>query len=278
VLLNYEERVMGLLGVGSDLRFGKHTALRFEVGDRFWKSSVDDVTGNTITTLEIGKLTHELYATVGLELLAKLAGAPVVAVTPAPPPPPPPPPPAQVAAPTPPAPPPPPPPDQPVSVCVVDPGVAAGLAPVDALVAPQTGDTVVVVAGARKALRDVYADRPTLADQDWFNRGEPLALGPAAGPVKYVPAGTPMATQPGNLAYIGLAGKLPLFADPQEAAGLIKRLDAAGAKGDVSTLAAHQRSVLRELREVKTLYAPASHTGCVMQPLQLQSEVRKVRG
>ena len=57
-----------------------------------------------------------------------------------------------------------------------------------------------------------------------------------------------------------------------------KRLDAAGAKGDVSTLAAHQRSVLRELREVKTLYAPASHTGCVMQPLQLQSEVRKVRG
>ncbi len=92
-------------------------------------------------------------------------------------------------------------------------------------------------------------------------------------------SGTARTVAPGDLTYLGTGGGVPLFADPNEAKDLSAALAAAPktVQGNLDK-AATRPSVMRALRKLTTLYAPAAHAGCVMQPLQLQEMVRKVRG
>ncbi len=273
---------LGLVGVGTDVRFKRPLALRVEVGDRFYKPQIDALSGYTITDSDAGKLTHELYGTVGLHYLLGFPGRAVVAqakpIAAPPPPPPPPTPPAVVAAPPPP--PPPPPADQPVTLCVIDPGIVAGMQTVQGFFLPQTADTVVVVQSVRHRIAEAYADRVIASDQDWYATGAPLNLGTAARPIQFMAFGTSRTVQPGQVVYIGHLRRLPVFADPDEAGGLIAALDKISTtrREDLTRLAADHPALLKELRALKTIYVPVKRTGCVVQPMQLQEEVRKVRG
>jgi len=277
VLLRYEEMPVGLAALGADVRLRKALSLRAEVGDRFFRPPVAAMAAGLVTNPDLEKLTHELYGTLGLHLLAGFATPPVVAVVAPPPPTPPTPTPApvqqQVQAPPPPPPPPPPPAERPVSVCVVDPSATGGMQLVNATYVPASGDTV--VGAARQSLKQAFADKPVVGDQGWYAQGKPLAFGKS----QFMVSGTARAVAPGDLTFVGTGGGVPLFADPSEAGELAAALAAApkAVQGNLDK-AATRPSVLRALRKLTTLYAPAAHAGCVMQPLQLQEVVRKVRG
>lgn len=271
-LLRQKPVLMGLAGIGADVRVQKGLAVRLEAGDRFFKTPMDLLSSpNTVSESGIGKLTHEIYASVGLHLLGGFPKVAPVAVAPPPPTP------APTPTPTepPPAPtPPPPPPPQPVSVCVVDNTNAQGMQMVSATFTPATGDTMVTAAAGQQKLTDAYADRAVVGSRDWYVKGQPLALGSA----KFMTSGTPQAFQPGQVVYLGQLDGLAVYADPTEAAGLVKALGTtAGPNANLAT-AVRKAAVARQLRTVKTVYVPARAAGCQLQPLQRQEEVRKVRG
>ncbi len=269
-LLRSEETFMGLLGLGADIRVQRALSVRIEAGDRLFKPQIDRLESpDVVAEALVGKLTHEIYAEIGLHLLAGMGAAAPVAVAPTPTPPPPP-----TPTPTPPPPPPPPPPPQPVSVCVVDNGSAQGMQLVNATFNPQTGDTVVTVAAGQQKLAVAFADRVVAGSQDWYSKGEPLALGRA----RFITGGTPQAFQPGQVVYLGQVNGLAVFADPTEAAGLVKALGASAGTATDLTRAVTRPAVARALRDVKTVYVPARAAGCQLQPLTRQEEVRKVRG
>ncbi len=267
---------MGLLGIGADVRLQRHLAVRLEAGDRLFKPVADRLAGHyTITTRKVAKLTHELYGTVGLNLLigGHHAPAPVAVVAPPPPPPPPPAPVAQT-----PPPPPPPPQEQPVSVCVVDP--ATGMADVSATFLPTSGDTVVTTSGARQSIRDAFSDRPALAGQTWYQKGEPLTFGSGRRNVRFMPYGTARTFRASEATYLGTVGGLPVFGDPGESGALATSLGKlpAATRADLGKAAVQRPAILKQIGALKTVYVPSRSAGCVLQPLQLQELVRKVRG
>lgn len=274
-LIEQEEVPMGLVALGTDIRTSRNMAFRLEAGDRIFKPKVDKLVGHySIADKGNGTLTHEIYAIAGINLLFGMKKAPAV-VTVAPPPPTPPQ--TPVAAPTPtptppPPPPPPPPAEQTVSVCVLD--TTGAMRDVSATFLPATGDTVVTANGARVKIQDAFTAGPALSAEGWFQRGEPLVIGTGARGQKYVPFGTPRTFRPGEVVFVGRLNGMPVLADPTEAKPLV---DALGAGRDLNK-AAVRPVVRRQLNSVKTVYVPARAAGCVLQPLQQQEAVRKVRG
>lgn len=282
--MEWSRVLLGLAGVGMDMRFQRALALRVEVGDRFYKPRIDAISGFAVTDADAGKLTHELYGTVGLHYLMGFPGQAVVAQAKpiaAPPPPPPPPqtPPTAVVAAPPPA-PPPPPPDQPVTLCVIDPGTVAGMQVIGGFFLPQTADTVVVVQSGRRRIAEAYADRVIVSDQDWYARGDALTLGTAAHPIRFMTFGMPRTVRPGELVYIGHLRRLPIFAEAAEAQPLVAALDKINPshREELTRLLNEKPALLKQLQTLKTVYVPVKRTACILQPMQLQEEVRKVRG
>lgn len=268
---------MGLVGLGADIRTAKHLAFRVEVGDRIFKPLINAIpASNSEVALgdDVAKLTNELYGTLGIHLLIGMKSPPPVAVvTPTPPP-------AEVTPPPPtPPPPPPPPPEQAITTCVVDPTAAGGMKMVDAVFLPQTGDTMIAGAAGRQKIQEAFASNPTVNEQAWFSRGEPLVIGTAPRSVQFVAFGTPRAFAPGGLVYLGQVGGLPVFAETTPAAALDKQLTAAPtARADLGKFVAGSAAARRNLRTAGTLYVPSSRAGCYFQGMQLQEAVRKVRG
>ncbi len=263
-------RLMGLVGLGGDLRLAPNFGLRVEVGDRLWKPMIDNV-GTvtpplppqtfTATTTGVGKLVNEFYGQLGLQLLLGVAKPPVVAVTPTPAPPPP----------TPPPPPPPPAPaTQNVSVCVVTPTAPTGLTSETAVYNPATGDTTIVVNGTPTPLRSAFTGVTTASGATWYVQGQPLAIGTGRTALAYVSFGTPRSIDMGDLTYIGTVNGLPVFANKTDVATLT--IPAPPAEIGTNT------ALLTGLRKVQVLYVPLTSYGCNFQPIQLQQQVRKVRG
>lgn len=260
-------RLMGLAGIGTDLRVARNFAIRLEAGDRIYKPKVyalNTITGTfpatvTATTGDnIGKLVNEIYGQVGLHLLFGLAAPPVVAVTPtpAPPPPEPPPPPAPTTA--------------TASVCVVDPTAATGLRTETATVTLATNDTTVMVNGTATPLRTAYTTVPVVTAAPWYVQGQPLTIGTGRNALAYVSFGTARNIDAADLAYVGTVNGLPVYAN----------------KTDVTTLTIPSPAVeigttpalVTGLKNVQVLYVPVSAYGCNFQPIQMQQAVRKVRG
>jgi hypothetical protein len=142
--------------------------------------------------------------------------------------------------------PPPPPlpaPEQPIQVCAVVEGVPRY---VEAMLAPQSGDTVVATGGVRRPLRAVYpAKAETAAGQSWFVNGEDIFL--EGRP--YVKFGVPRAIEASELSRIGRYDGMPVF----------------------------QLRNAEDTTPAKAVYLPVQD-GCLFQPYQVEQLVRGVRG
>jgi hypothetical protein len=119
--------------------------------------------------------------------------------------PPPPPPPVE----PPPPPPPPPPAEREMEICVID--DMGNIQVVDAIFLPETGDTMVVVDGQRRAFATVYpTDARYAAGQRWFVDNEPIHVMDQ----RYVKTGLPRIIQPQELTRVGEYQGVSVFAQP----------------------------------------------------------------
>lgn len=266
---------MGLGGIGADLRVARNFAIRVEAGDRIYKPTVVAVgaTGfpravTATSTDNRAKLVNEIYGQAGLHLLLGVAAPEVVAITPAPAPP----------AETPP--PPPAPTTETVSVCVVDVTQPQGLRMLEATRTIATNDTTVMVNGQSVPLAQAVGTVPVASTATWYIQGQPLVIG-KTHQLKFVSFGSPRTASVGELTFLGTVDGLPIFADPSTVASVQASLDQARTanNNDLTAIVDAQADVRSALDKANVvLYAPLQPTGCVFQPVQLQQQVRKVRG
>ena len=256
--------LMGLAGLGADVRLAPHVGLRLEAGDRIYKPKVWAIAPGTtgfdfVTTnsnVNVSKTVHEVYAQVGLHYLMGLASPPVVAVAPAPAPPPPPPEPVVTT--------------QNVDVCVVDPTSPGGLRTVTAQFNPSTNDTTVMVNGTSMPLSQSVGNVTVASGQTWYVQGQPMIIGTGRSQVTYVSFGSARNIGASDLAYIGTINGMPVYANRADVASLT----IPATPGDINS----NPTLVTGLRNVQVLYVPLTPTGCDFQPVQLQQQVRKVRG
>jgi hypothetical protein len=267
---------MGLIGLGADFRMSPRVALRAEINDRIYKPpvyAVQSVTGNAIVIPNkdrVTRYTHEIGAQLGVHFLMGLRTPPPIAVAPLPPaPPPPPPPPPPPAAPR----------EDAVTVCVIDPAAPGGVRMQTAVFRYEQRDTVVVVDGQRRPLRDaVGVTVPLARDAGWYVRGEPLVMTVGTEQVRFLPYGTATMIQPERIVYVGNIGGFPVYADRDEVADVVTQLQTARAgRTDVElgTLLVGNRPLRDTVQGVSFMYVPLDPYGCVFVPVQRQVAVIK---
>jgi hypothetical protein len=269
--------LMGLVGLGADFRLSPRTALRLEVNDRIYRPRVYTTTGaipgpggtvNVSGDNNVARTVHEIGAQLGLHFLFGLRTPPPVAVAPLPPaPPPPPPPPA-----------PEPPREDQVTVCVIDPTAPGGIRMQTAVFRHAQRDTVVMVDGQRRPLQEVVPTVPVARTAEWYVQGQPLTLTVGREQVRFLPYQTATVIEPQRIVYIGNVGGYPVYADRDEVADVLARLQTL--RGDrtdaeLGTLLAQDRAVRDAVQRVSFLYVPLDGVGCVFQPVQRQVDVRK---
>lgn len=272
--LKEKSSFMGLGGVGADLRVAPNFAIRLEAGDRIYKPSVI-ATGATgfpgvvtaVSTDNVGKLVNEIYGQAGLHLLLGVAAPAVVAITPAPAPPaPPPPPPAPTT--------------ETVNVCVVDVTQPTGLRMLEATRTIATNDTTVMVNGQSVPLAQAVGTVPVTSTATWYIQGQPLVIG-KRHQLKFVSFGSPRTATVDEFAFLGTVDGLPVYADKGTVADVQANLDQARTanNNDLTAIVDAQTNIRSALDKPNVvLYTPLQPTGCVFQPVQLQQQVRKVRG
>ncbi len=254
-----QHRLMGLVGLGSDFRLARSLGLRLEAGDRLYKPKVFAMTAPaTFTGTEdnVGKLVNEPYIQLGLHALLGVAAPPVVAVAPAPAPPPPAPEPAPAPV------------TQSVSVCTVNP--ATGLTTTTATFNPATNDTTVIINGNTMPIAQAYTNVPVASNATWYVQGQPLVIGTGRGALNYVSFGSARNIDMNDLTYVGTVNGLPVFANRSD----VTSLTIPNPPVEIST----NPTLVTGLRNVQVLYVPLTSYGCNFQPLQVQQQVRKVRG
>jgi hypothetical protein len=274
--LDEQSVLMGLVGLGADFRLSPRTALRLEVNDRIYRPRVYTFTGAfpgmggtvALTDNNVGRTVHEIGAQLGLHFLFGLRTPPPVAVAPLPPaPPPPPPPPA-----------PEPPREDQITVCVIDPAAPGGVRMQTAVFRHAQRDTLVMVDGQRRPLTEVVPTVPVARTATWYVQGQPLTLTVGREQVRFLPYQTATVIQPQRIVYIGNVGGYPVYADRDEVADVLARLQTL--RGDrtdaeLGTLLAQDRAVRDAVQRATFLYVPLDPVGCVFQPVQRQVDVRK---
>jgi opacity protein-like surface antigen len=261
-----EWQLMGLLALGTDLRFSDRFALRLELGDRIWDSPLRDMaTFAADPDEDVGKVQHELYLTLGAQFLMGLVPPPVIAPAPAPPAPRPQPAPAPV--------------EERIRVCVVDPGATNGLRMVDAIYLPETRDTMVVVDGTRRAFSTTLP-RVTVANEaDWFVRGEPLTVTLADdATIEYTTWQSARMIEADQLTFLGTSRGLPVYASTDDVRDMRTAWATAQRSAnswDLNAIVAQDAMLAAGLEEVEYLYVPLRPTGCVFQTVRIVEQVRK---
>jgi hypothetical protein len=267
--------LMGLVGLGADFRVSPRMALRVELNDRIYKPEVLRVTdwpgtGGAVSGVgseNLAKTVHEVGLQLGLHFLMGLRTPPPVAVAPLPPAPPPPPPPA-----------PEPPREDQITVCVIDPAATGGIRMQSAVFRHEQADTVVMMDGQRRPLREVLPTVSVARTAGWYVRGEPLTLTVGREQIRFLPYQTATVIEPQRIVYLGNVGGYPVYADRDEVADVIGSLQTArGTATDVElgTLLAADRAARDAVQRVSFLYVPLDAYGCVFQPVQRQVDVRK---
>lgn len=264
-----EWALMGLAGLGADVRMADNFGLRLEVGDRFWDATLYEPAATTDPEEDVGKVIHEVYGQLGLHLLMGLQEPEVIAVAPAPP----------APAPAPEPEPEPEPIEENIRVCVIDPGAEGGIQMVDAIYLPETRDTMVVVNGERRMLQTTLP-RVTLANEaDWFVRGEPLAMQVAPDyTIEYTTWQSARMIEADELTYLGDVRGVPVYAANDDAADFQDQLEdlrEARMDNDLAAILEENRELRREVEEIQYLYVPLRPTGCVFQTVRQVEQVRK---
>jgi hypothetical protein len=267
-----QTRLMGLVGLGTDVRLSPRFALRLEVNDRIYKPELYEIDAtNAYTGESVGNTVHEIAGQVGLHLLMGLARPEVVSVAPAPAPPP-----APPIAPPPAA--PPAPVEEAVTVCVIDPTVRSGVRMQSALYRPATRDTVVLMNGQRVPLNEAVGSVMVVRDAEWYVRGQPLVLRVNNERYEYLTYQGARRIEASNLSYLGTIDGYPVYADRDEVADVVDTLADARATGGTSelgTILATRRELRTRVNDVDYLYVPLEPTGCVFQALQPMAPVTK---
>lgn len=265
-LMEEDATLMGLAGLGADMRVAENFAVRLEVGDRFYDAPIialeDDLDPIEDGEEDTGNVIHEPYGQLGLHYLFGVAQPERVAAVPAPPPPP------EEEL-------------EEITVCVVNPGITTGVAEIDALYDPASGDTLVVVNGQRVPLDRVAREAVVVEDEDWFIEGEPLTLDIEGEEASFISFGGARVIDPSELAFLGTVNGLPVYADANDVDDLdeeIRERREARMEGDLEEVLEQEDDLREEFEEVDVLYAPLEPTGCVFQPLERIEEVRKMRG
>jgi hypothetical protein len=279
VLAVAEQRVvMGLAGLGADFRMSPRTMLRLEGNARMYRPQVYQANALASNQLNLpfgdrlaSEWMTELSATLGLHFLMGLRTPPPIAVAPLPPAPPPPPPPAPPA---------PAPREDAITVCVIDPTATGGIRMQTATFRHAQGDTIVMVDGQARALRQaVGTGVMTARDAGWYVRGEPLALTVAGVTHRFLPYQTAVQIQPQRIVYLGNVQGYPVYADRDEIADVLPALQTArGTRTDaeLGTLLAGVDARTRDVvQRAAFLYVPLDPVGCVFQPVQRVEDVRK---
>jgi opacity protein-like surface antigen len=261
--------LMGLLGIGTDIRVTPNFAVRLELNDRIYKPDVRMVSAIPVDPEETeGKMVHEIGAQLGLHLLMGLARAEVVSVVPQPLPEPEPPP---VYT-------PPPPREEAITVCVVDPTSSSGIRTQNAIFLPERGDTMVIVNGQRTLLRNSVGTVMVARDADWYIRGQPLVMNVGNRRVEYLTYQGARHIDADRLAFLGTINGYPVYADRDEVADIvvpIQTLRAERPGADLGTLLVNRRDLRDRVADVRYLYVPLEPTGCVFQTVQVMEQVRK---
>jgi hypothetical protein len=265
--------LMGLVGLGTDVRLAPNFALRLEVSDRIYKPEVFAVTDNGdgtfgFTDESASRTVHEVAGQIGLHLLMGLQRREVVSVIPAPAPLPPPVTPAPTPAPT----------EETVTVCVVDPTVRSGLRTQTAYYRFAERDTVVMVNGQRVPLNQSVGNVMVAREADWYVRGQPLTIRVGNERIEYVTYMGTRRIEADRLAYLGTVNGYPVFADRDEVADVMVTMNGlsdAERNRDLGEILAANRNLRTGLQGVQYLYVPVEPTGCVFQPLQVMEGVSK---
>ena len=254
----------GLIALGTDLRFSPSFAARLEFGDRIWSAPIQRVVLDPAFPLvfqrdeDLGRTINQFYLTLGFAYLFGKQEPERAAVVVAPPPPTPAPPPTTES----------------VSVCVVDPNYAQGLRTVTATYDRTRGDTTVISNGQSIPLSAAVANVPVAGTSSWYISGAPLVIGSGTSSLQYTATGSERLIEPTQLAYIGTAGGIPVFADRSTLPPVLANL---GPNTDLNNLMAQAGGARTALATVPILYVPVRATGCAFQPMQKMQEVRKNR-
>ena len=275
--LGEQKVIMGLVGLGADVRLSPSFALRLEANDRIYKPQIyaaAPTADNTQWNLpngdeNVSQIVHEIGGQIGLHFLAGLARPQVAVVVPAPAP-------APAPAPVTPAPAPAPREDA-ITVCVIDPTSAAGIRTQNAILV-EGRDTMVMVNGTRTPLRSAVGQVMVARNADWYVRGQPLTLSIGADRLEYLTHQGAVVIEADRLAYLGTVNGYPVYANRDEVADVMGELNdvrRAQASNDLGKILGERRDLRDELEDVEFLYVPLETTGCVFQPLRMMEQVRK---
>jgi hypothetical protein len=268
--------LMGLVGLGTDVRLSPNFALRIELNDRIYRPDLYTAqpteTPNQFTRGErVARTVHEVGVQLGAHLLFGLQPPPPVLAPPAPPPPPPPPPPA-------PPPPPPAPVEESVMVCVVDPAAPGGLRMQPAIYRFEQRDTVVVQAGERIPLRQAIGEVPVVRDAGWYIRGEPFVMMAGTQRMEFVTYQTPRQIEADRLTYLGRFNGMPVYGDRDQVQRIsddLARIHATAAGDDLNVILRDNRNIRDAVADLEVLYVPMQPTGCVFQGVIRTEDIRK---
>ena len=266
--LTTETKLMGLVGLGTDMRVARNLGLRLEVGDRIWDAPTHDWPLPTNADEDVGNVVHQPYAQLGLHMLFGLEAPEPVVVAPAPPPP------APAPEPE------PEPVEERIRVCVVDPSAATGLTTMDAIYLPETQDTMVVINGTRRPFATAVPANVMVANEtDWFVRGEPVTVNMGRNAtIEYTTWQSARMIEANQLVMLGTSRGLPIYASVNDVRDFRTDWEAArtaAGSNDLDAIVAQNAALAAELEDTEFLYVPLRTTGCVFQTVRVVEQVRK---
>lgn len=258
-------------GLGADARVSRNFALRLEVGDVLSETAIHRVEGDgpVFNSVEgnIGGLEHDLYATLGLNVLVGTGGTRTMT--------------AALSAPR--------PEDrpldtrtnverrdtramdvEPVSICVADPASPEGLTILEAEFRPAQGDTVVVQQGRVITIREYVSHDPTMVENRNALIGERQVIQIETGqnPIVFEPSGEARAMSEG-VVYVGNVNGVPLYAMKSDLRTLQSRLEETRSSQNLGEWLLTDPANARVFRsEVMRVYVPVERVGCVFRPLR----------
>jgi hypothetical protein len=163
-------------------------------------------------------------------------------------------------------------------VCVIDPTSPNGVRMEAATFRVQQRDTVVVVGGQARPLRETLGNVMVARNAGWFMRGEPLVVRVDRENLRYLPYQSEMVMEPNRLVYLANVDGFPIYADRDEVADVIAALNTARAArpdADLGVIMAGNRQIRTTVEGISRLYVPLDPYGCTFQPLTRQDDVRK---
>ncbi len=152
-------------------------------------------------------------------------------------------------------------------LCALAPSQPSGLRTLDAVVVEGREDTLAIVDGRRVPLAAGVGPVRVLGESAWAS-GRTLDLQVGAAVQRYRIYDVARVIEPGQLAFLGTADAVPVFAAAEDVAPVaaeLARLQAA--ERELPMRLTGSAPLRARLREIDVLYVPARATGCIFQAM-----------